>query len=226
MKIAILYSGRISNYDIYYNNLQKYIVQNNEVDFFLSHSKELNEDLTGFIDLYKPKIVINENIDYHGPPSPSYNGMCMFYNRYRLFQSFKQYCQENTIQYDMIMVYRIDVLALSEIRFDIINTLQDDIIYVPNIKQSAGVNDFIAIGNFNAIQKYCNLFDKYNDLLHISGNSSSNELILKIYLNSLRMKIYYFPYNCLLRESIWENGGRTIRIPDEQLHFFLQNYAN
>jgi hypothetical protein len=48
MKIAILYSGRILNYDKYYANLQKYIVKDNDVDYYLSHSKELNEDLSGF----------------------------------------------------------------------------------------------------------------------------------------------------------------------------------
>ena len=67
MKIAILFSGRILNYDRYYNNLKKFIFKDNEVDIFLSHSKELNEDLTGFINLYKPKIVIDETI-------PKYNG--------------------------------------------------------------------------------------------------------------------------------------------------------
>lgn len=217
MKIAILYSGRILGYDTYYNNLQKYIVKQNDVDFFLSHSKELGEDLTGFINLYKPKIVIDETIDYCGPPPPHYNGMCMFYNRHRLFQAFKTFCQDNTVQYDIIIVYRVDVLALSEINFDVLNQLDDNTIYVPNIRQSQGVNDFMAVGNMNSIEKYCDLFEHYPQLLQISGNSSSNELLLKIYLQCINMKIDFFPYNCLLRETIWENGGRTINLNCEQV---------
>jgi len=223
MKIAILYSGRISDYDTYYNNLKKYIIKDNDVDFFLSHSKELNEDLTGFIDLYKPKIVIDENIIFNSH-TRNYNGMCMFNNRHRLFQSFKTYCQDNSIHYDRIMVYRIDLLALSEINFDDMNVLENDTIYVPNLRHSQGINDFIAIGNFHAIEKYCNLFIEYTNLLSISHNSDSNELILKIYLQNICcMKINYFPYNCLLRESIWQNGGRTFRISDEEIKKLLQN---
>jgi hypothetical protein len=221
MKIAILYSGRILDYDTYYNNLQKYIVKDNDVDFFLSHSKELGEDLTEFINLYKPKLVIDETIDYHGPPPPHYNGMCMFYNRHRIFQAFKTFCQENAVQYDIVMVYRLDVFALSEINFDGMNQLDDNTIYVPNIRYSQGVNDFIAIGNMNSIQKYCDLFAYYQQLLQISGNSSSNELLLKLYLHGIHMKIILFPYNCLLRETIWENGGRTINLTREQIASLL-----
>jgi hypothetical protein len=217
MKIAILYSGRIFNYDTYYNNLNKYIVKENDVDYFLSHSKELNEDLTGFMELYKPKIVIDENIDFDTSNTPNYSVMCMFYNRYRLFKAFKKYCQDNSVNYDIIMVYRLDILAISEINFGIMNELNDNVLYVPNIRHSQGINDFIAIGNFVAIEKYCNLFAHYNELLNVSNNSSSGELLLAIYLQGMSMKIYLFPYNCVLRDSIWENGGRTIRISSEEV---------
>jgi hypothetical protein len=217
MKIAILYSGRILNYDTYYNNLNKYIVKENDVDYFLSHSKELNEDLTGFMELYKPKIVIDENIDCDTSNTPNYSVMCMFYNRYRLFKAFKKYCQDNSVNYDIIMVYRLDILAISEINFGIMNELNDNVLYVPNIRHSQGINDFIAIGNFVAIEKYCNLFAHYNELLNVSNNSSSGELLLAIYLQGMSMKIYLFPYNCVLRDSIWENGGRTIRISSEEV---------
>lgn len=217
MKIAILYSGRILNYDTYYNNLQKYIVKNNNVDYFLSHSKELGEDLSGFINLYQPKVLIDENIDYHGPSPPHYNGMCMFYNRYRLFKAFKKYCQDNDVNYEIVIVYRLDVLALSEIKFDYMKQFDDNTIYVPNILQSQGINDFMAIGNMNSIEKYCDLFANYKKLLYVSGNSDSNEFLLKIYLHGVNIKILFFPYNCLLRETIWENGGRTINLTREQL---------
>ena len=223
MKIAILYSGRILNYDTYYNNLKKYIIKDNDVDFFLSHSKELNEDLTGFINLYKPKIVIDENIVYNSP-TRNHSGMCMFNNRYRLFQSFKTYCQDNSINYDLIMVYRIDLLALSEIYFtDFINVIDNDTICIPNLRHSQGINDFIAIGNIHAIEKYCNLFTQYSDLIFKSCNSDSNELILKMYLQSMSIKMFFFPYNCLLRESIWQNGGRTIRISNEEIKKLIEN---
>jgi hypothetical protein len=223
MKIAILYGGRILDYDTYYDKLKKFIIKDNDVDIFLSHSKELNEDLTGFIDLYKPKIVIDENIDYNGPTPQHYNGMCMFYNRYRIFQAFKKYCQEHGIHYDRIMVYRLDVLALSEIDFNTMDLIDDNSIYVPNIAHCKGINDFMAIGNFNAIEKYCNLMLHYEETLAQCYVKDSNELILKVYLDTIKMKINYFPYNCLLREDIRLNGGRNIRISKEDLKNLLKN---
>jgi hypothetical protein len=141
----------------------------------------------------------------------------MFYNSHRLFKAFKKYCQDNSVNYDIIMVYRLDILAISEINFGIMNELNDDVLYVPNIRHSQGINDFIAIGNFVAIEKYCSLFAHYNELLNVSNNSSSGELLLAIYLQGMSMKNYLFPYNCVLRDSIWENGGRTIRISNEEV---------
>lgn len=223
MKIAILYGGRILDYDTYYDKLKKFIIKDNDVDIFLSHSKELNEDLTGFIDLYKPKIVIDENIDYNGTTPQHYNGMCMFYNRYRIFQAFKKYCQKYEIRYDIIMVYRLDVLALSEIDFNTMDLIDDNSIYVPNIANCKGINDFMAIGNFNAIEKYCHLMLHYEEILTQCYVKDSNELILKVYLDTIKMKINYFPYNCLLREDIRLNGGRNVRISKEDLKNLLKN---
>lgn len=221
MKIAILFAGRILNYDTYYNNLKHFILKDHDVDIFLSHSKELNEDLSGFINLYKPKIVIDMNIDntikYNGPLNTNYGGLCMFCNRYRIFQAFKKYCQEQAIKYDLIMVYRLDLLALSDINFKNFTVLKDDIIYIPNVKQSKGYADIAAIGNFNAIEKYCNLYISYDDVLEKCFVKDSNELILKIYLDDIRMRINYFPYTCLLRETIWLNGGGENRINNEQI---------
>lgn len=217
MKVAILFAGRILNYDIYYNNLKQFILKDHDVDIFLSHSKELNEDLTGFINLYKPKIVIDENIQYDGIYPNNYNLICMYCNRYRLFQCFKKYCKDNTITYDIIMVYRLDLLALSDIHFNNFNELKDDVIYIPNVNQSKGYTDIVAIGNLNAIEKYCNIFIHYDDIIPRCYARESGELILKVYLDSINIRVIYFPYNCLLRETIWGNGGKNIRISDDQI---------
>ncbi len=211
MNIAILYSGRITNYDTYYNNLQHYVIKNNNVDIYLSHSKELNEDLSDFIKLYQPKIVIDEYINHNGPTPPHYNGMCMFYNRYRLFNAFKQHCIDNALNYDICIVYRVDVLTMSEIQFNNI-VVNDNTIYVPNIHHSGGINDFLAIGTMNSISKYCNLYLHYSQLLEITGYTQSNELILKTYLNCIHINILFFPFDCILRDTYWENGGKLINI--------------
>lgn len=216
MNIAILFSGRITNYDTYYKNLQHHIIKNNNVDIYLSHSKELNEDLSDFVKLYQPKIVINEYINHNGPNPPHYNGMCMFYNRYRLFNAFKQHCIDNSLNYDFIIVYRLDILTLSDINFDNI-IVNDNTIHVPNIHHSGGINDFLAIGNMGSIEKYCNLYMHYSQLLKISGYTQSNEKILKIYLDGMHINIQLFPFNCILRDTYWQNGGSQIKINQQSL---------
>ena len=61
MKIAFLFYGRIKKFDKFY---MKNIVPLKEhtIDCFLSHSPDLNEDLTGFISLYKPISYTNDEI--------------------------------------------------------------------------------------------------------------------------------------------------------------------
>ena len=89
MKIAILYAGRIKSFDVYYNNLLKYIIKDNDVDIFLYHNKILNENLEPFIELYKPKVVIDEYVEYTGPVMPpNMSDMSMFYSRKYIFDIF------------------------------------------------------------------------------------------------------------------------------------------
>ena len=212
MKIAILYSGRIENYHTYYNNVKKYIVQNNDVDFFLSHSKELNEDLTGFIELYKPKIVIEESVYFNGQ-TQHYNGVCMFINRHRIFTAFKKYCSDNNIVYDFIMVYRIDLMTLQKINFEEFIKNDDNLLYIPNLNHSGGINDFLAIGNMTSIEKYCNLILYYNIIYDNIYRKDSNESILLFYINNIiKCKIIIFPFSVILRDTLWNNGGENIRM--------------
>ena len=64
MKIAILFSGRINRYQEHYENILTNIVQNNDADFFLSHSPECEEDIEKFCTIYRPKTVNNDPIHY------------------------------------------------------------------------------------------------------------------------------------------------------------------
>ena len=120
------------------------------------------------------------------------------------------------------MVYRLDLLTLYEIDYKFFNYLEDDVIYVPNIDQSKGTNDFMAIGNFNAIEKYSNLITQYESILNQCYVRCSNELILKVYLDSIHMKIKYFPFSCLLRGGLRLNGcTQYIPISEEQTNSLI-----
>lgn len=152
MKIAILYSGRVLNWDDYYKNLQHYIVKGHDVDFFFFHNKNQDEDLTGFIELYKPKIVMDEEILAQYSVTPmNMSGMYMFYSRNAIFKAFKQYVLENNCQYDFVCSYRLDLLTLCDIHFETL-IHNDQVVNIPNIAHSGGINDFMAIGSLNAME--------------------------------------------------------------------------
>ena len=63
LKLAILMAGRIMNYKNAYPNIMENIVQGNDVDFFLSHSPELDEDLEDFRKVFQPNILNNDPHD-------------------------------------------------------------------------------------------------------------------------------------------------------------------
>lgn len=212
MKIAILYSGRVLNYDTYYKNFQKYIVQDHDVDIFFFHNKNQNEDITGFIDLYKPKIVIDEDIEYdHDIIPANISGMYMFYSRYFIFKAFKQYVSDNNCNYDYVCSCRLDILPLHIVQFETL-IHDDNTVNIPNLANSAGCNDLMAIGSIVAMEKYFNLVENYIELLIITNNTGSNEFILLTYLQKIGLNINRYPYRCLLRDSIWENEGGCTKI--------------
>jgi hypothetical protein len=176
------------------------------------HNKNQNEDLSGFIDLYKPKIVIDEEIPYEDSVVPrNMSGMYMFFSRLHVFSAFKRYALENNIHYDFVCVYRLDLLTLYDIHFETL-VRDDNTVNIPNIAHSGGLNDFLAIGSLAAIEKYCCLAQNYKTMLTITNNTGSNEFMLLSYLRGIQMNFHFFPFRCLLRDSVRENGGATTNV--------------
>jgi hypothetical protein len=222
MKIAILYSGRVLNWDDYYKNLQHYIVKGHDVDFFFFHNKNQDEDLTGFIELYKPKIVMDEEILAQYSVTPmNMSGMYMFYSRNAIFKAFKQYVLENNCQYDFVCSYRLDLLTLCDIHFETL-IHNDQVVNIPNIAHSGGINDFMAIGSMNAMEKYCSLAENYETLLTATRNTGSNEFMLLTYLESIHLRVNFYPFRCLLRDDIRENGGAVKKLALCKENLFIE----
>ena len=187
MKIAILFSGRINYYKQIYDNLIQKVINNNEVDFYLSTSPHItNEiDLQYFIDLYKPVKVINEPInhdfDYNNYEllscwSKPQNICDMWFNRIRVFNLIED-------KYDIILSYRLDINAFNNMNYEI-----NDLINIPNgCDYDYGINDQIAYGNYNNMKKYMNL---YSYLPEILNNCKMHpETILKYYINNYNLNV-------------------------------------
>lgn len=187
MKIAILFSGRINYYKDVYNNIIDKIVNNYQIDFYLSTSPDISnqDDINGFIDLYNPIKVINEPInhdfDYNKYEKLSCwvrpQNICdMWYNRMRVFNVIED-------KYDIILSYRLDLNAFNCINYDI-----NDFINIPLCDDySGGVNDQIAYGNYNEMKKYMNLYSYIPEILN--NCKMHPETILKYYINNYNLNI-------------------------------------
>lgn len=171
MKIAILIAGRILHFEKHYKNIIENIVQTNEVDFFLSHSPELGEDVESFRELYKPKTLNNDEIipryiDEKYKHVNRHNCTRMLYNRQRVFNDFKEYSMNHNIHYDLIINYRIDTFAFNKLDYNWFNNSNENNIYIPlgedNGIPNLSINDQMAFGNINVMEKY---FSIYNNII-------------------------------------------------------------
>ena len=125
------------------------------------------------------------------------------------------------------MRYRVDLLTLYTIDFT--NFIIDDnnLLYIPNLADCLGINDFMSIGTMGAIEKYCNLFLQYKDLILTTNFINSNEKILQTYLHRINIRILRFPFECMIRESIWTNrGGNGIKLSETQITELKNTFYN
>jgi len=203
MKIAVLFSGRINRYQEHYENILTNIVQNNDADFFLSHSPECKEDIEKFCTIYRPKTVNNDPIHYGDlsdytchPQSNSHNVMCMWVNRQRVFQDMREYMIKNNVWYDLVISTRLDTWCYEALNLSKYDNLSDSEIYVPNGCDWGGLNDQLAIGNYYAMEKYMLLYSNIRPILDILMNRIGYygpEPILKVNTEMNELTVHRFP---------------------------------
>ena len=208
MKIAFLFYGRIKKFDKFY---MKNIVPLKEhtIDCFLSHSPDLNEDLTGFISLYKPISYTNDEIieedifkepvrkfieqsaAYRSSGFPKSNNMkSHFINKQRVFQLLEKHVNETNTAYDYIIVTRLDLTIFDTLSLQDIHD-SDNTIHIPEGHDFGGLNDRLCIGNINSIKKYCDIFNNSPNLL-IAGCEPHPEKLLLAHVKSKGLEVKRF----------------------------------
>ena len=204
MRIAVLFSGRINRYKEHYENIKMAIGQDHEIHFFLSHSPECDENLNDFYHIYQPKTLNDRPIQYLDvsmykchPESNSHNMMCMWYNRLRVFNDMKQYMNETSTWYDLVISSRLDIWCYQLLDYNLMDPdkLTDSDIYVPEGCDWGGLNDQMAIGNFYAMEKYMTLYENMNEILDelmITLGTYGPEPVLKTHLKHQTMTVHRF----------------------------------
>jgi hypothetical protein len=202
MRIAVLLYGRVRHFEKQYNHIMENIVQGNEADFFLSHSptQDTEEELQQFIEMYKPKKVVNEmmiHADYSkypilpGHPHPPYNMFCMQLNRLRVRNACIEYMNETGVSYDIYVCHRVDMCLFSKYPLeDIQQRMNDEVIFIPYNQNYywIGMNDAIAVGNFGAMMKYLSLYDYIYQILD-QGVLVHPETVMLYYLYMIGLPV-------------------------------------
>jgi hypothetical protein len=169
MHIAILFFGRVQEY------AKKYILNvlppGHQYDFFLSSDNSPQDQIDGFIELYKPAAIINDTITYgvdfgkypNGKTCPAniHNMTCHFINKKRVYGLMDAFAKENAIDYDLVIASRLDLFSEPIPLFP----PAPNCIYIPAGEDHTGLNDRFAMGDMETMGKYMNIFDNCTYLL-------------------------------------------------------------
>jgi hypothetical protein len=199
MKIALLYFGRLDRYRDIYENMKEYIFQDKEIDIFISHSPILNEDMQGFIELYKPIAYLDEPMEVEGRLNENYNTTCHFINKMRVFELLEKHCLENNVEYDIIVAYRPDNYAYEKLNYEQFDVSNENTIYIPrDADYDGGLNDQVAIGNKHSMKKYMNIYKNLNKLLD-SGCRFHPETLFRWHVADVELDVRRFGFNYFVR---------------------------
>ena len=163
MFIGVCFFGRIQHFD------KKYLLNsfgpNHTYDVFYSGDNEPDELIAEFQKMYNPIHIINDKISYdvdfsiypNTKTNPvNINNMTRhFINKKRVFTLLEEHCNITNKFYDLIVSCRFDLyMDKYSPEIPLPNT-----IYIPSHEDHTGINDRFAIGDFNTMKKYMNLYD-------------------------------------------------------------------
>jgi uridine kinase len=196
MKIALLISGYLRSLNYNIDNLNKFIIENNEVDVYIyitqnKETKYLNVeiDINKIISLLNPKyIIIADNLDFNKQININ-DVMNQNFKFYLLNEERKKIEKIEKITYDLVFKIRPDVHLNNPFNF-----IKDDLnkIYIPldskidisKLKTSEDkyICDIIAFGSPEAMNQYFNYYLELDFLIEKYG--TINETLLYHYLNN------------------------------------------
>lgn len=203
MRIAVLFYGRINWFRAHYDRfLDVFGIKDktNTVDFFLSSDAPPIEDVTDFIELYKPIAVATDPITYtvdlgaypvwpNRYPGHTHNMTCHFINLKRVFGLLEEHRKTTGATYDIIVSSRLD-LGLNRIPFVAPETKT---VYIPAGEDHTGINDRFAFGDFESMRDYMHLIDNAIPMMEKGLSCPHPETLTKSNLEYCGLKAVRFP---------------------------------
>lgn len=201
-KVALCLSGYLRNFDKTFEKLNNNLLRSINPDVFIHTWDYLGSPLRGFDQmlinvstqsalqrinkLYKPRrLVIEPAIKFPTIPlmhernfeRRDVNGVLSMFYKIRTCNQIKQdYENQHNFKYDCVIRARSDLLFMSP--FYITPSLAPDKIYIPHGYDYEGINDQVAYGSSDLMDKYSTTFDNINDMLQ-KGERFNPEKLLK-----------------------------------------------
>lgn len=221
MKVALLLPGLTRSAKLCYDNLDRFLLSQYDVDVYIhtwdfsnfsldGQRSEKEIELSEVENLYKPKKMVCENYydkrdflikkyeNYHKMDGTHERSMSMFYKIEQCFNLIEG-------EYDYIIRCRMDLMFNERLNLDLMNP---DAINIPSVQprstvrvndyyysiphDSHGIIDVFSVGNYDNMKKYCNVYSNLDKLCLEQGFSYHPEHILKQNLDTQSTNINRF----------------------------------
>ena len=225
LRVAFLVSGRVNDNQKQYDNFIRMQLPRgqsiDDVDIFVSHAKNPDPHVVSeFAKMYKPKIMWENNENrFDFLPMIRYDSdltfLYMMKNRKNCIEMMKYYSQENNREYDLIVSTRADLMFEVPIDYERIywkitnrrdrtgaprscKPYTDLEIYMPNICYDyLGINDQLAIGKLDSIEKYMSISDRMEEYIRdrrIELNRPEAYYRIHCFLNKIKIRRFFINY--------------------------------
>jgi beta-1,4-mannosyl-glycoprotein beta-1,4-N-acetylglucosaminyltransferase len=142
-----------------------------------------------------------------------------------------QLCIESGIQYDYVFYVRPDVLVYNPFPVDILNSMTDETVGIPNFDHHEGYNDRFAIVPFSNCAKYGCRIDGIKEFRKTYGRIVS-EKYLKYVIdrNFKEVKLIHFNFDIIRPtdiewiDSILFNGEEIIKLRIQYLYYSISKF--
>lgn len=234
-RIAVCLSGYARQFQECLPSFLKHLVKNQEVDVFI-HSWDMQDyylrtaepqklDQDAYISSFNPKSYLIEErptfplsaamLHCIREPRDCEGMMSMFYSIFKANQLKRIYEETNNFTYDVVIRTRPDVLYKSDL--DIPLNMKKEKIYIPVFGDFGGLNDQIAFGSSQVINKYCDTFNRVEELLNYKAwmnpevLTRTNLEILRIGVNRINLDYSLMRNDGSLQNNFERQFGKRIR---------------
>jgi hypothetical protein len=191
-RIAVLISGEIRCFDKFYDNFIKYIYNNKTIfqafDIYCV-STTINENLKSICKKYEVSTDTKYSKILHNNVLKT--GVDKYIYQISDYQKVWRLMESSDIKYDHVIRTRPDIKHFyNPILF---SEFYDDMIEVPQFHYFTGVNDRFAIGDYESMKIYMNIYDDIDVLMKKYPNKNA-EHILKMHLQDKNIKFTFNKY--------------------------------